>query len=530
MAEEDNTARDIEDERKKDEAASLLSPERPDLLEIARDPERDIAAPAKAKEPERGADASDKDFRRDQSASAERTQSVKTAPPPLEDPYPDEINRNYYRKRDFAGDDHIYADAKGSRELFQVSGDKLKTKNEDPHAVKLMLDTAAHRGWTEIKVKGTEEFRREAWLEGQARGINVTGYKPNELDLQELKKREQMFLRNEIAPDLQRQSEGPSAAAAGASDDKTIPEDEAFDRSRAERSNPSYKTGIEGTVIEQGSRPYRDDAENDHSPYVVLRDSNGREHTAWGVGLPDAMLSAGAKVGDQIRLQEAGMETVMKSVIRTVDGQKIRMQQEVERRKWDAEVTQEREQTSQVIDDRENVEAPLGAAREDRINAAEANVTRTIVAGENALHTGPARDAALEDGRFANEARAKEYAATGRGAGDNPQLRSAVAMEAYVERKLRAKFHNDPVAVQRGLSTARNKISQAISRGQDFPKPRVVETRELSRNDERGRESIGADAEKSGKQTEQREQIQEQNRDMERDATRQNIREQNRDR
>lgn len=59
-----------------------------------------------------------------------------------------------------------------------------------------MLDTAAHRGWTEIKVKGIEEFRREAWLEGQGRGISVTGYKPNELDLQELKKREQMFLRN----------------------------------------------------------------------------------------------------------------------------------------------------------------------------------------------------------------------------------------------------------------------------------------------------------------------------------------------
>ncbi len=45
-------------------------------------------------------------------------------------------------------------------------------------------------------MKGIEEFRREAWLEGQGRGISVTGYKPNELDLQELKKREQMFLRN----------------------------------------------------------------------------------------------------------------------------------------------------------------------------------------------------------------------------------------------------------------------------------------------------------------------------------------------
>lgn len=518
MADDDNKARDLDETREKvEEAASLLEPENFDLLEIARDPERSIAAPVRGGQ-DRGDTAGVRTSVRDQSDSNRKTDFVKSDRPAVEDDYPDEINRKYYRRKDFAGDDHIYADAKGSRELFQVSGDKLKTKNEDPQAVKLMLDTAAHRGWTEIKVKGTEEFRREAWLEGQARGINVTGYKPNEIDLQELKKREQMFLRNEIAPELGQQSPNPASSANGDDVEKAKEETEAFERTRADRSNPSYKTGIEGTVIEQGSRPYRDDRENDHSPYVVLRDANGREHTAWGVGLPDAMLRAGAKTGDQVRLQEAGMETVTKSVIRTVDGQQVRVQQQVERRSWDAEVTKEQERSGQEMSEREQQEAPLGSAREQRINAAEANVARSIVAGENALHSGPARDAALEDGRFANEARAKEYAATGRGAGDDPQLRSAVAMEAYVERKLRAKFQNDPVAVQRGLSTARNKISQAIARGQDFPKPRVVETRETTRIDDREREGLGAEAEKSGKQAEQREQVQEQTRDMDRES------------
>lgn len=103
-------------------------------------------------------------------------------------------------------------------------------------------------------------------------------------------------------------------------------------------------------------------------------------------------------------------------------------------------------------------------------------------------------------------------------------------MEAYVERKLRAKFHNDPAAVQRGLSTARNKISQAIAREQDFPKPRVVETRETSRNDERGRESIGNDMGKSGARTNEREQIWEQNRDIVREVAQQRTQDQRRER
>ncbi|NSZ10063.1 MULTISPECIES: LPD7 domain-containing protein [Agrobacterium] len=516
----DNMQPVADDADREAEKEALLKKASDFLLEVSRDLEKEIAAPSKSV-----SEKAEREPGANEPAQADpAAKSVKTE---LGD-FPEDISRRYYRKKDFAGDDHVYADAKGSREIFQSSGDKLRTKTDDPQAIKLMLDTAAHRGWSEVKVSGTEDFKREAWLEGQARGINVTGYRPNEMDLQELKKREQLHLKNEIAPQFEQDASKPSTAAS-TDGNKEIPTDEPFEKSRADRSSPDYKTGIEGTVIDQGARPYRDNPKNDPSPFVVLRDANGRDHTAWGVGLPDAMMKAGARNGDQVRLQETGMERVTKTVIRTVDGNPVRVEQEVDRRSWDAEVTKEREQIAQEIGDKDQSD-DQGIGREQRINAAEAKVSASIVAGEKALHTGPGRDPALEDGMFANEARAKEYAASGRAAGSDPELRSAATMEAYVERKLRQKFHNDPMAVQRGMNTARNKITQAISRGQDFPQPRVVENREVSRGDDRERESVGAEAERAGKQGDQREQNHEQDRDMDRESARQQMKDQTRQR
>jgi hypothetical protein len=43
--------------------------------------------------------------------------------------------------------------------------------------------------WDELRVKSTDEFRREVWLEASSRGIHVDGYKPSELDKAELERR-----------------------------------------------------------------------------------------------------------------------------------------------------------------------------------------------------------------------------------------------------------------------------------------------------------------------------------------------------
>jgi len=88
--------------------------------------------------------------------------------------------------------------------------------------------------------------------------------------------------------------------------------------------------------------------------------------SVWGVGLPDALDRADAKVGDIIDLRETGMETVRKTVIVEVDGHPTRVVKDVERRAWDVSVlerdraTNERssnQNNDQVKSDRRAVQA-----------------------------------------------------------------------------------------------------------------------------------------------------------------------------
>ena len=56
-----------------------------------------------------------------------------------------------------------------------------------------MVSVAQHRQWTSLHVRGSVEFRREAWLEANARGMEVQGYQPTELDRQTLADRQEVW-------------------------------------------------------------------------------------------------------------------------------------------------------------------------------------------------------------------------------------------------------------------------------------------------------------------------------------------------
>lgn len=113
-------------------------------------------------------------------------------------PFPEGFEDRYFTR---AGRNEVtvYADSRGDKELFRDTGDRLKTKESSELAVKAMIETAQHREWQSIKVRGSNEFKREVWLEGQARGMTIKGYRPNELDIQEMKNRELRFLSNGIS-------------------------------------------------------------------------------------------------------------------------------------------------------------------------------------------------------------------------------------------------------------------------------------------------------------------------------------------
>lgn len=70
-----------------------------------------------------------------------------------------------------------------NRVAFVDKGNRLQTiRTFDDKAVASMIETADARGWTEITVRGDEAFRRKAYIEAAARGIDVKGYEPTEQD------------------------------------------------------------------------------------------------------------------------------------------------------------------------------------------------------------------------------------------------------------------------------------------------------------------------------------------------------------
>lgn len=72
---------------------------------------------------------------------------------------------------------------------FEDKGNKLETKSDSNSVAESMVRIAEARGWDEIKVSGSETFRKEAWLEAASRGMSVKGYSPSEQDKAELAKR-----------------------------------------------------------------------------------------------------------------------------------------------------------------------------------------------------------------------------------------------------------------------------------------------------------------------------------------------------
>jgi hypothetical protein len=162
------------------------------------------------------------------------------------------------------------------------------------------LERQRHTGATPTETKGATTpqpsqprlFRREAWLEAGARGLDVRGYQPTDLDRQALADRREVWDRAYVRAN--------EVEVRSASD-------------RDERADKfDYDKGVLGRLIEVSSStlPQRADAET--STYVAIELNNGRRHQMWGVGLEQATKDSGAKPGDRIYVRRDGVERVTK--------------------------------------------------------------------------------------------------------------------------------------------------------------------------------------------------------------------------
>lgn len=66
---------------------------------------------------------------------------------------------------------------------FRDTGTSLKTKIDGEAVVDSMITIAKNRGWSEIKVTGTESFKKDVWQEATKQGIAVRGYTPSKTEV-----------------------------------------------------------------------------------------------------------------------------------------------------------------------------------------------------------------------------------------------------------------------------------------------------------------------------------------------------------
>lgn len=94
------------------------------------------------------------------------------------------------RKRYLAEAGQYFFRDRNNALAFEDKGARIATQTEDPVVAASMVELAVAKGWKELKVTGSESFRRSVWLEAAKRGMAIRGYEPkpqDELLLQEMK-------------------------------------------------------------------------------------------------------------------------------------------------------------------------------------------------------------------------------------------------------------------------------------------------------------------------------------------------------
>ncbi|HBV0782903.1 LPD7 domain-containing protein [Klebsiella pneumoniae] len=206
---------------------------------------------------------------------------------------------------------------------FVDKGAKLQTKLSNSQVAGSMIDIAEARGWTEIQVKGTEDFRREAWLQATARGLTAHGYKPKEEDLARLKKvagerNINEVEAREVADNVKTSPSAPSGTTSkNKSEAPTSKTGTTESSSTTQGKNEGAKVEAEekvnklaGKLVEHGAAPYEHKKDNKDNYYVTLENADGKQSTTWGVDLQRAMAESEAQPGDHIELENLGRKAV----------------------------------------------------------------------------------------------------------------------------------------------------------------------------------------------------------------------------
>jgi hypothetical protein len=71
----------------------------------------------------------------------------------------------------------LYRSPHDKTPIATISADKIKTK--DSNSLPDLVRLAKANGWTSLKIRGDEDFKRAAYIAASAQGIRIDGYQPD---------------------------------------------------------------------------------------------------------------------------------------------------------------------------------------------------------------------------------------------------------------------------------------------------------------------------------------------------------------
>ncbi|OTP75618.1 LPD7 domain-containing protein [Caballeronia sordidicola] len=269
---------------------------------------------------------------------------------------------------------------------FTDKGPRLATGGEDRGTAADMVTVAIAKGWQQVTLKGTEAFRRNAWMEATLAGMKTRGFEPQEQDramLEEARRERDALIitagkrsppvpqplspstfaltptpapkqATENAPgkppnaapvvaptEAAISSAQQSAYAAPAAASPATPTVQASQAVAAAAIVPEAPVGLTDTesrtapkqvgqsvLLEHGAAPYKNDKDNADSYYVSYSDPDGATKTVWGKDLERAVRDSGVQPGDALTLENLGSRPVtVNRPVKDVDGKVIRIDQ-----------------------------------------------------------------------------------------------------------------------------------------------------------------------------------------------------------
>ncbi|MCV2508829.1 MAG: PriCT-2 domain-containing protein [Neisseriaceae bacterium] len=234
---------------------------------------------------------------------------------------------------------------------FKDFGNQLKTQKTDEQTVRNMIDIAQAKNWQSIKVKGTREFKLQAWLIASERGIEISGFKPDEQELAQLDKASvSQSLANSIEKNQNKEHH----------QNKNINQDIQY----VQNTDQLYK------VVDFGSANYQFDEKNDVNFYLKL-EKNGQEQILWGKEIPEALEKENIKKGDYIiSAERTGKEQVKVKINEYNDNGVVVGHKEIQVYKNRWKITKPNQPFAQPIEQIKNTEH-IEETKEDKFQAIE---------------------------------------------------------------------------------------------------------------------------------------------------------------